>query len=126
LANYRRNEVPMLLYRNIDKSEKRDLIEFLMKAFMSKNDELIKVSGYCIAELNIIYDEFNDLMGYVGIMNEKQSKAIIEMLCLYLKKEKYRSDVENILVKFFNKDICAQYAFKQLFFRNRIDLSRSA
>ena len=88
------------LYR-IYSSYKKDVLDVIEKCYYSDDKELITIGAHCLSEMYILHNEFSKEIMENEIMDEVQSKGVIEMAILYFNIEQYTEKVKRVLKSFF-------------------------
>lgn len=101
-------------------------INRVIRTAMNSNDSrLLETCGYSIAEMYILYDNFNDIFD-IYQNNPKLQNSISTMLIIYLGKEQYREKSKQLLLQILNSDktLNEQWIWKNLLDDNILDVKK--
>lgn len=100
------------------------VLETILKCFYSDDKDLIEVGAYTLAEMNLIYGEFEDIVADINIFSQNQAESFLEMVVIYYNKDEYNERCKQILLAFKELDYDFEIAFSKLFYDNLIRLDR--
>lgn len=112
----------MLLRLYVDYQEK--VIDIVYKMFMSKDKRLIKTSGYTIAELYMLHDEYKEIIVGKFEFSKEQKEAIFEMLIVYVGVENYREKAKAALIHNIDDSYNIEFPWTRLFYDKLVDLDK--
>ena len=97
------------------------IVAVVNKAAKTEDKRLLKVSGYSISELYMIYDEYDNWLDIYIHAEKHLRRAMLEMMIIYFGVNKYKSKAKAILVKVIDieSDIDNNFLWGRLF-RNEI------
>lgn len=75
------------------------IVDAINKAAKTKDNRLLKVSGYSMVELYMIYDEYDDLLNIYINVEKNLRRYMLEMLITYFGIDKYKNKAKAILVE---------------------------
>lgn len=100
------------------------VLSVIMSCYESEDKDIIKMGSYCLCEMYIRNNEFENILDNIDIMSEEQAKCIIEMTNLYFNKDEFNNTAKEIILKFKNSELDLEVPYSSLFYNNRIDLKR--
>lgn len=112
----------MLLRLYVDYKEK--VIDIVYKMFMSIDKRLIKISGYTIAELYMLHDEYKEIIVGEFEFSKEQKEAVLEMLIVYVGVENYREKAKAALIHNIDDSFNIEFPWTRLFYDKLVDLDR--
>ena len=75
-----------------------------------------------MCELYIQYDEFEQIINNVNILNEDQTKYILDMAIVYLRLDKYKQKAKNLICKYKETKYDVEFPLSRIFFDEMVDL----
>lgn len=112
----------MLLRLYVDYHKK--VKDIVYKMFMSKDKRLIKISGYTIAELYMLHNEFKKIIVGNFEFSKEQKEAVLEMLIVYIGVENYREKAKAALIHNIDDSFNIEFPWTRLFYDKLVDLDR--
>lgn len=100
------------------------VLDTILKCFNSEDKDLIRVGSYALAEMNLLYGEFDHIITDINKFNQNQATATIEMITLYFNKDQYNERCKQILNAFRDADYDLEVSFSKLFYDGLIRLDR--
>lgn len=99
------------------------IVDLINKAAETKDNRLMKVSGYSISELYMIYDEYADLLNIYKNARKDLRRYMLEMLITYFGIDKYKSKSKAILIEVIEveNDLDSYYLWGRLFRNDMIN-----
>ncbi|MCI9082763.1 MAG: hypothetical protein HFI70_10795 [Lachnospiraceae bacterium] len=101
---------------------KEQVLKIIEKCFNDSDNVLIEVGGHAVCEFYIQHGEFDNIIFHVGILNEEQAKAILNMAILYLEVDDYRELARTIILKCINSDLDLELPLSRIFSKEYIKL----
>ncbi|WP_394903687.1 hypothetical protein [Clostridium butyricum] len=103
---------------------KERILNIILECYMSSDEELTRIGSYVLAEMYILKNEFYDEMNNIDKMTEKQAQAILEMVINYFDRDDYNDFCKYIICNFKSSRFDLDHPIGNLFYRNKINLSR--
>ncbi len=100
------------------------VIHILKKGFESDDELVARIAGYCVCELYIRNQEFNNLVDHIESLGENQVKYISEMAVTYLESEPYRQEAKKLILRLTNSGFDLSDEFSRVFYDNMVDLEK--
>lgn len=100
------------------------VLSVIMSCYESEDEDIIKMGSYCLCEMYIRNNEFENILDNIDIMSEEQAKCILEITNLYFNKDEFNNIAKEIILKFKNSELDLEVPFSSLFYNNCIDLNR--
>lgn len=99
------------------------IVDAVNKAAKTKDKRLMKVAGYSMAELYMIYDEYDDLLNIYTNVEKDLQRFILEMLIIYFGVDKYKNKAKAILVEVIDieNDLDNDFLWGKLFRNEMLD-----
>lgn len=101
-----------------------EILEIIVKCYNSNDEELVKIGSYCIADMFVLNNEFNEQINNIEKMSEIQATYLIEIFILYFDQEDNNKLIKEILLEFIKSKYDLADWYGELFIDNRIDLER--
>lgn len=100
------------------------IIDAVNKAAKTKDNRLIKVSGYSMSELYMIYDEYDDLLNIYRNVDKDLRRFMLEMLIIYFGVDKYKNKAKAILIEIIDieNDLDNDFLWGKLFSDEMLDV----
>ena len=112
------------MFFSLYKDYKDDILKIIQQCYVSDDTRLIKIGSYAVAEMYILYNEFEDVMDHIQSMSKEQAEAILEMLIVYFGLLEYNEYAKEILQRFLDLTINIEFPWTRLFYDKKIDLER--
>lgn len=96
----------------------------ILKCFYSEDKNLVRKGSYVLAEMNLIHNQFEDIIRDVAVFTEEQAAAFLEMVVLYFNRDEYNAKCKELILAFKHSDYNLEMILVQLFSDKLIDLER--
>lgn len=100
------------------------VLSVIMKCYESEDKDIISMGSYCLCEMYIRNNEFENILDNIETMSEVQAKCILEMANLYFNEDGFNDIAKEIILRFKNSELGLKVPISSLFYDNRIDLNR--
>lgn len=80
------------------------ILDAINKAVTTNDERLVKVSGYSMVELHMIYGEYEDLIDIYYKAEKNLRRVMLEMLIIYFGISKYKFKAKSILMIIVNME----------------------
>lgn len=100
------------------------VLSVIMSCYESEDEDIIRRGSYCLCEMYIRNNEFENILDNIDAMSEEQAKFILEMANLYFNKDGFNNIAKEIILEFKNSELDLEVPVSSLFYNNRIDLNR--
>lgn len=110
----------MLLRLYVNYREK--VLDIVNKMFVSKDIKLIKTSGYTIAELYMLHDEYEEIVIGKYEFSKEQKEAVLEMLIVYLGVDNYKEKAKDALIYNLDDSLNIEFPWTRIFYNKLVDL----
>lgn len=114
-----------MFFRLYSKYKERTLA-IIHKCFETNDKRLVQMGGYTICEFYIRYNEFETVIHNMEKLSEEQINAILHMAVVYLKYDEYREISKDIILRYNNLDIDAEFSLGSMFYDNLVDVERDS
>lgn len=107
-------------------NEDKEIVQNVLRNGFCSDDGVLKERcGESIAEMYLIYDDFDDIFDSFPLLDEQQKKAMVGMLIVYLGIDKYHEKAKKELshILEYNDEKLID-SWSGLFYKNRICLSQ--
>ncbi|WP_414051398.1 hypothetical protein [Macrococcus animalis] len=109
---------------NLYQNNKKEVIKLIKKCFKSDDKDLIRIGGHCLCIMNVLYNEFTDIIENICDLNENQKRSILEMSILYFKFPQYNNNSKKIILKIVQNSNGMHISLSSLFSKKNINLER--